>query len=519
MGLVSELTTIKEDISDGVVANKVSRFAYKQQAYEDNDADGTDSYDVNQDNNIPNGTASVMKVNQTVIELGWRARASSITRMLMNHFLGRVSYNLNKANDMINSILSNLISYLGTADGIATLDSNAKIKPAQLPKSDVSVNNTDILFTAKGALDYTLSSTTSISWLEKVFGHLLGRWWTYCTTPSSAYLDSFYSLDYGNGIYVISSDNNGLLWSTDAKTWTQGTGTGNNSFRGVKYANGLWVAGAYSGGFWWSEDGKIWTQVTESSDSMTATPYIINYADGLWVAGTSNKALWWSEDGKEWTQGTGITGTYSVSCVKNINGVWYAGTSNNHGLWSSEDGKVWTQLSFGTNKSFSDIIYTKMANTAISMHSSAIMAVGNGGIWESYNGGINWSQTSSTSVSRIVYGRGVAVVTGGSSGIYYNYTGGSSWQSATISGSPSTSFTALAYANGVFLAGSDSYGVYRSVDGINWEQVTSNRGISVIKYINHIWIIGGYYNGSLNSVLGYSDWDKLEDGQYFTVSE
>ena len=139
MGLKEELTSIKTTISDGVVANKVSKFAYTDTAYNENDVNGVATYDVTKEQNIPLGTPSVMKVNETVVTKGWRARASSITRMLMNHFLGRISYNLNKANDVINSMLSNIISYLGTANGIATLDINGRIPYTQLPDSMVTL--------------------------------------------------------------------------------------------------------------------------------------------------------------------------------------------------------------------------------------------------------------------------------------------------------------------------------------------------------------------------------------------
>ena len=211
MGIISELTTIKEDISDGVVANKVSRFAYTQQAYEDNDANGVTVYNVNQEQNIPVGTPSVMKVNDTVVDKGWRARASSITRMLMNHFLGRISYNLNKANDMINSILDNIISYLGTADGIATLDSNALVPPTQLPKSSVAEDTDTKMFTAKGAFDYMLRSRNAYSWLGKVLGYALGKAWTQGTGSMTTY--RFASVYYANGIWVAGSDGNGLWCS------------------------------------------------------------------------------------------------------------------------------------------------------------------------------------------------------------------------------------------------------------------------------------------------------------------
>lgn len=117
--LKEDLTAIKE-IQDGLVGNKVARFSYTQNAYEANTVDGVNEYNVNNEQNIPNGTASIMKVNSTVLDKGYRAQASSITRMLMNHFLGRISYNLNKVNDNMQNLLNTLITKFPTslpADG------------------------------------------------------------------------------------------------------------------------------------------------------------------------------------------------------------------------------------------------------------------------------------------------------------------------------------------------------------------------------------------------------------------
>lgn len=131
MGIASDLSDIKE-VSDTLTGNKVARFAYTQQAYDDNDADGVQAYNVNNEQNIPVASASIMKVNDTVIDKGWRARASSITRMLMNHFLGRLSYNVNKLTDMFDSLLTAINANLGVADGFATLNASGKVPDAQL---------------------------------------------------------------------------------------------------------------------------------------------------------------------------------------------------------------------------------------------------------------------------------------------------------------------------------------------------------------------------------------------------
>ena len=173
--LMEELTAIKA-VEDKLTANKVANFAYTDHAYNNplTEADGVASYDPDAEQNIPNANASTLQVNSTVLTKGWRAQASAITRMLMNHFLGRCSYNLNKINDLFSLLLGKLMAYMGVANGLATLDENGYVPTAQLSlsKEDVDLGNvvntgdsavpaedgTD-KFTTGGA--YTLNQTLS----------------------------------------------------------------------------------------------------------------------------------------------------------------------------------------------------------------------------------------------------------------------------------------------------------------------------------------------------------------------
>lgn len=134
MSLISDLASIK-NVEDTLTRNKVAQFAYTQCAYSCNCADGVTEYDISKEQNIPVGTPSVMRVNETVLAKGWRSQASAITRMLMNHFLGRISYNLNKVNDNMSDLLTSLSSYIGCANGLATLDACGRIPYSQLPES------------------------------------------------------------------------------------------------------------------------------------------------------------------------------------------------------------------------------------------------------------------------------------------------------------------------------------------------------------------------------------------------
>lgn len=137
MGTLNEDLSAIKKVEDTIIANKVAKFAYTDEAYAQNDADGVTEYNVNNAQNIPTADPSVLKVNDTVLSKGYRAQASSITRMLMNHFLGRLSYNVNKVNDGFSNLVTTLIAHRGTANGFATLDASGRIPYSQLPESAI----------------------------------------------------------------------------------------------------------------------------------------------------------------------------------------------------------------------------------------------------------------------------------------------------------------------------------------------------------------------------------------------
>ena len=267
MGTLNEdLSAIKE-VEDKIIANKVARFAYTEEAYTTNDANGVAEYNVNNAQNIPTADASVLKVNETVLSKGYRAQASSVTRMLLNHFFGRMSYNLNKVNDNVSNLIATLIGHRGTADGFATLDENGRIPFSQLPESVIQY----------------IGST------------LLGRYWE----QSNKTNDNFEGgARYANGIWVACSGGSGgptgLWYSTNGKNWTQSNQTNDTFSGGARYANGIWVACSGSAtGLWYSTDGKNWTQSNKTDGSFSGGA---RYANGIWVACSRNRTgLWYSD--------------------------------------------------------------------------------------------------------------------------------------------------------------------------------------------------------------------------------
>ena len=255
MAIATDLNSIKT-LEQGLVENKVSRFAYTQEAYANNTVAGVTDYDPDRAMNVPQGTASVMKVNQTVIDKGWRAQASALTRMLMNHFLGRISYNLNKAHDNLLSLVSSLQGSLGTANGIATLNTNGLLDISQYPVkvNDISPDASAQITLRADDIDTHLVEAPNVTNLGKV--------WVQSNEADNAFVCGYHA----DGIWVAGSYGAGLWWSNDGKTWTQSNKT-NSSFISVYYADGIWVAGSnLNAGLWWSNDGKTWTRSNKTNN-------------------------------------------------------------------------------------------------------------------------------------------------------------------------------------------------------------------------------------------------------------
>ena len=193
--LKEDLTAIKE-IQDGLVNNKVARFSYTHKAYTDNTVDGVNEYNVNNEQNIPNGTASIMKVNSTVLDKGYRAQASSITRMLMNHFLGRISYNLNKINDNMQSLLNTLITKLPS--NIGNADTATRLQTART----INIQDSTATNTGTGA-SFDGSENATIKLPATIEANIVGKS-SKATTADTADKVS-HSLTFGSKTYNGSS--------------------------------------------------------------------------------------------------------------------------------------------------------------------------------------------------------------------------------------------------------------------------------------------------------------------------
>ena len=106
------MSDVFENLSNGITRatglqnNKVSNFAYTDDAYTNDVVDGVAVYDYEQEQNVP--TIETNELAQRVKDKGIRSQAASLPRNAINHFFGRVSYNLNKVIDTLTTLLSDI---------------------------------------------------------------------------------------------------------------------------------------------------------------------------------------------------------------------------------------------------------------------------------------------------------------------------------------------------------------------------------------------------------------------------
>lgn len=103
--------------------SKVARFSYRAEAYANDDIEGVDSYDYARDMNVPLATHTDFE--SSMLSIGARANLSSVPKNGLNHFFGRVSYNLNKVIDFLSDLLDDFVSftevlYLSSSAALAT---------------------------------------------------------------------------------------------------------------------------------------------------------------------------------------------------------------------------------------------------------------------------------------------------------------------------------------------------------------------------------------------------------------
>ena len=200
---------------------------------------------------------------------------------------------------------------------------------------------------------------------------------------------SWYSVCYGNGMFVTVSDTR-CAWSSDGKTFTNGTIT-ENGWQSVCYGNGMFVAVSY-GKCAWSTDGKTFTLGKIGTGSWQS----VCYGNGMFVTVSRDGKCAWSTDGKTFTYGTITENEWYSVCYGN--GMFVAVSYKGKCAWSSDV------------KTFTDGTITENRWRSVCYGNGMFVAVGYGKCAWSTDGKTFTDETSSNSTwVNVCYGNGMFI--------------------------------------------------------------------------------------------------------------
>ena len=344
------------------------------------------------------------------------------------------------------------------------------------------------------------------------------------TTIFDSYL---YSAAYGNGVYVIASENM-YLTSSDGTTWTVTFDEdGLAALYGVIYGGGGFAA-VGAGGLIIGTDGiSSWIKRSSGSKSYLAG---MTYDNSLFVAVGTNEIMT-SLNGVQWTRravpgdaGTleavagNSSGSYAAVGYGYDSELNYIGT-----LVYSTDGTTWQKAStvLGTNMMLKGVAYGNGQYVAVgSSWSSGTIGV----IYTSADGS-NWSQITTGPIGRltdVTYGNGMFAAVGEGDTLMTS-ADGTSWTTRSRTKTiniGSISYTGITYGEGLFIAVGGTGEIVKSSDGAAWDDMENYSGsLSCITYGSGYFVTAGQSGLILRCAVsgGVADtWERT--GQYMTTN-
>lgn len=200
---------------------------------------------------------------------------------------------------------------------------------------------------------------------EVTIGKDPGKYWV---SRTAAAVSTWYSVTYGNGLFVAVSSSGLVMTSPDGITWTSRTAAAASTWYSVTYGNGLFVAVAGSGSpqVMTSPDGITWTGRTAAAASLW---HSVTYGNGLFVAvAYSGTRVMTSPDGITWTgRSTPSNGSATYKGVTYGNGLFVAvAQSANSQVITSPDGITWTLRTAANTNTWKSIAFGNNIFVAVS---------------------------------------------------------------------------------------------------------------------------------------------------------
>lgn len=222
----------------------------------------------------------------------------------------------------------------------------------------------------------------------------------------SGSFSTLYNIAYGQGLYVMASSF-GIQSSINGSNWVSRSSGLSSQLASVNFVNGLFLLTGWNGALSTSLDGLTWTRRTNAS---TRTLMDSTFGKGLYVIvgrtpGGSSGSILTSEDTINWTNRS--AGNLNGVCYSEAQQLFVAVGDGGH-IRTSTNAVNWTTRNSFVTASLWGIRYADRY----------FAAVGDQGTLLTSPDGTNWTQRTTRTVQslqRITYGRGTFVAVGGGS--------------------------------------------------------------------------------------------------------
>jgi hypothetical protein len=255
----------------------------------------------------------------------------------------------------------------------------------------------------------------------------------------------------------------------------------NNRWYSICYGNGLFVATAINGAIITSVDGINWISRT----SHIYTWISVCYGNGLFVAIGQSSYIITSPDGINWTD-RNVLELKNWEKICYGNGLFVVIGRDNGQIITSPDGIKWTTRYTHNTVYWSALCYGNGLFVAINTEGSVITS-SNGIDWTSYSCPNNWWRS-------VCYGNGlfVAVSSNGTTDRVMTSPDGITWTKRTSA--TDNNYWSVCYGDGLFVAIADSgigNRVMTSPDGITWtsKSTPADNGWHSVCYGNGLFIV------------------------------
>jgi len=290
--------------------------------------------------------------------------------------------------------------------------------------------------------------------------------WTRVQLPLTSAGDDIRSAVYGNGAFIVTTNGDYVLRSTDGVTWSKHTVYPSLS---LTFGNGVFVGTAQNGIIVTSSDGKSWTDQTTVSTLLSG----VTFCNKIFLAKTSENRIMTSPDEMTWTVNTPSQTIPDLSCANN------------------------TFIGFRQNGSLLQIVSSK-----------------DGVNWTVNEDTVSSSPEAFRRVANLSYGNGVYVGMAVMCGLktcwvdIISSTNITNWTLAKDAGL--SQHSSIAYGNGVFVAVTNWnyfmywYASFASVDGINWTTIDPPVPLSNAYFVKDAFLNFG--DGSISTSPNGVNW-------------